>query len=104
MLTMRRDAPGIPGTHDSTDSDVRAVDEFADIMCADPDWVSAEFDAIVEASFGEPADPERADVPAPASRPSGVTRKWQSSQTALAPDGRIRSRPMARMRAPPAGR
>jgi hypothetical protein len=28
--------------------------EFADIVLADPDWVSAEFDAIVAAGFGPP--------------------------------------------------
>lgn len=27
---------------------------FADVICADPEWVAAEFDALVAASFGQP--------------------------------------------------
>jgi hypothetical protein len=27
---------------------------FTDLMCADPQWVREEFDALISASFGEP--------------------------------------------------
>ena len=27
---------------------------FADLICADPQWLDAEFDALIAASFGEP--------------------------------------------------
>ena len=30
---------------------------FADLICADPQWLDAEFDALVSASFSEPPGP-----------------------------------------------
>jgi hypothetical protein len=35
---------------------------FADLTCADPEWLRDEFDALVSASFGQPPAPPR---PAP---------------------------------------
>jgi hypothetical protein len=35
---------------------------FADLICADPQWLDAEFDALISASFSEPPAPPR---PAP---------------------------------------
>ena len=37
---------------------------FADLICADPQWLDAEFDALIAASFSEP----------PASRPPALPR------------------------------
>ena len=31
--------------------------EFADLMCADPQWLREEFDALIAASFGRPPAP-----------------------------------------------
>ena len=28
--------------------------EFADLICDDPEWLQAEFDALISAAFGEP--------------------------------------------------
>jgi hypothetical protein len=30
---------------------------FADVICADPQWVRDEFDALISASFGQPPAP-----------------------------------------------
>jgi hypothetical protein len=30
---------------------------FADLICADPEWLRDEFDALVSASFGQPPAP-----------------------------------------------
>jgi hypothetical protein len=29
-----------------------AINEFAELVCVDPDWLRAEFDAIMAANFG----------------------------------------------------
>jgi len=46
---------------------------FADLICADPQWLDAEFDALIAASFGEPpAQPPPAPPrvpPSPGSTP-----------------------------------
>jgi hypothetical protein len=39
---------------------------FADLVCADPQWLREEFDALVSASFGQPPAPP---APAPPSVP-----------------------------------
>jgi hypothetical protein len=41
---------------------------FADLMCADPQWLAEEFDALIAASFGEPPS---APPPAPPCVPHG---------------------------------
>src|SRR4051794_352276 len=46
------------------DRTTRAADGFAELVLADPEWVRAEFDALVAANFGPPPRP----VP-PARRP-----------------------------------
>jgi hypothetical protein len=40
---------------------------FADVICADPQWVREEFDALMSACFGEPPVPP---LPAPPRVPS----------------------------------
>ncbi len=51
---------------------------FADLICADPQWLRAEFDALISASFGEPPAPPppapprvppRPRTPGPPTRP-----------------------------------
>jgi hypothetical protein len=34
-----------------------AATTFADVICADPQWVREEFDALISASFGQPPAP-----------------------------------------------
>jgi hypothetical protein len=36
---------------------------FADMICADPEWLRDEFDALVSASFGQPPAPPPAAPP-----------------------------------------
>jgi hypothetical protein len=51
---------------------------FADLICADPQWLDAEFDALIAASFKEPpAPPPPAPprVPPPPGIPSPPARK-----------------------------
>lgn len=43
--------------------------EFADLICADPEWVRAEFDALIDAAFGDP--PVGPAPPAPPRVPAG---------------------------------
>jgi hypothetical protein len=57
---------------------------FADLICADPQWLDAEFDALISASFSEPPAPPRPAPPwvppRPASRagrsPGGPAQAW----------------------------
>jgi hypothetical protein len=59
-----------------------AGDSFAELVCADPDWVRAEFAAIVAANF-----PATADVPTPPRRrprePTGPHRPAAPRATAV---------------------
>ena len=36
---------------------------FADMVCADPQWLREEFDALIAASFGEPPEPPPPPAP-----------------------------------------
>jgi hypothetical protein len=42
---------------------------FADLICADPQWLDAEFGALIAASFGEPPAPPRPAPPRVPPRP-----------------------------------
>jgi hypothetical protein len=42
---------------------------FADVVYADPQWVDAEFDALISACFGEPPAPPSAAPPRVPPRP-----------------------------------
>ncbi|NIH88347.1 hypothetical protein [Amycolatopsis granulosa] len=71
--------------------------EFADLVCADPDWLHEEFAAIIDAGFGdgaEPADehPRRLPCPPPLPPPAGRPR------------GRARVQLWRRQRSPPGAR
>jgi hypothetical protein len=48
---------------------------FADMICADPQWLRAEFDALISASFGQPPVPP----PAPPSVPPHRRPPYPSS-------------------------
>lgn len=52
------------------------VTEFADLMCADPQWLRGEFDALIAASFSRPpstplAPPTTLTAPRPPTPPAG---------------------------------
>jgi hypothetical protein len=49
---------------------------FAELICADPQWLDAEFDALISASFGAPPAPPR---PAPPRVPPRPGFPWQLS-------------------------
>jgi len=42
---------------------------FADLICADPQWLREEFDALISASFGEPPAPPQPAPPRVPPRP-----------------------------------
>jgi hypothetical protein len=61
-----------------------ASSEFAELVYADPDWVRAEFDAIVAANF-DPSPPHQHRPPRP--DPSGPTASARTAATVTTPDG-----------------
>jgi hypothetical protein len=76
---------------------------FADLICADPQWLHEEFDALIEASFREPpASPP----PAPPRVPPRPGHPYPPSRW-LAPGPAVTTSPAARpargrQRSPPA--
>jgi hypothetical protein len=51
---------------------------FADVICADQQWVDAESDALISASFSEPPAPPPPAFPAPHAQPApGITKRLQ---------------------------
>jgi hypothetical protein len=58
--------------------------EFAELVCADPDWVRAEFDAIVAANF-DPPPPHQRRPPRPDS--SGPTAPARAAAIVTTPAG-----------------
>lgn len=76
-------------------------DEFLAVVYADADWLGAEFDAIVAASWDEPpVAPERPDRPAAAPAPAAPTG-WPD---VAIPSGQPVVACPARERAPPGTR
>jgi hypothetical protein len=61
-----------------------ASSEFVELVCADPDWVRAEFDAIVAANF-DPSPPHQRRPPRPDS--SGPTAPARTAATVTTPVG-----------------
>lgn len=47
---------------------------FAELVCADPAWMRAEFDAIIAANFGTAA--EQPEVPPPPSTMASARSPW----------------------------
>ena len=74
-------------------------DEFLAVVYADPDWLRAEFDAIVEASWDEP--PAR---PEPCGRPVPPGPDAARHPDRPAPIGRPAAAAPARERSPPGAR
>ncbi|MFF5989941.1 hypothetical protein [Prauserella flavalba] len=74
--------------------------EFAELLCADPDWVRAEFDAIVAANFDHvtPQPPAR---PGPARPPAGEDRCRPDAADLTGAFQAARLRPWRRQRSPP---
>ncbi|SDG68889.1 hypothetical protein SAMN05216553_110254 [Lentzea fradiae] len=70
---------------------------FADLVCADPDWVSAEFEAIIDASFG--ANHDRVPVPRPRPLPAAAGHREPAVMRGVWRARCARSR----QRSPPAG-
>ena len=75
---------------------------FADLICDDPQWLDAEFDALVSASFGEPPAPPpaapprvppRPGIPCPPSRRPGPGPAVLTSPATGPDHGRQRSPP-----------
>lgn len=73
---------------------------FTDLVCGETDWVRAEFDALVEASFGRPAGPVRHSPPVvgPLPTPARLADRPRPAEPATRHPGRT---PEARTRAPP---
>jgi hypothetical protein len=77
---------------------------FADMVCADPQWLREEFDALIAASFGEPPAPPppapprvppRPGTPPPPSRRSAPGPAAATAVPATGPEhGRQRSPPV----------
>ncbi|WP_116206521.1 hypothetical protein [Amycolatopsis circi] len=64
--------------------------EFAELICADPAWLRAEFEAIVATSFGEaplPGDEPRPRSGGRAERPvpTSVWRAWPTERRERSP-------------------
>ena len=67
----------------STTRHAPVTSEFTELVCADPGWLHAEFDAIMTADFG--ALPPRPPMPRPGS--AGPRRPGQVPRTAARSDG-----------------
>jgi hypothetical protein len=75
---------------------------FADVICADQQWVDAEFDALISASFSEPPAPPppapprvppRPGIPPPSSRRPPPAQAAMTSPATGPGRGRQRSPP-----------
>jgi hypothetical protein len=54
--------------------------EFAELICADAQWLREEFDALISASFSQPPaapPPAPPRVPSPRGRTSPPSQPWQ---------------------------
>jgi len=84
-----------------TTRDADVTTAFAELVCADPAWLHAEFEAIVSAGFGTPPSPP----PAPRHRAGGnPPRPAPASRAAVATPrpSRLTAAPAAlRQRSPP---
>ena len=75
---------------------------FADLICGDPQWLRAEFDALISASFSEPPAPPppapprvppRPGIPPPSSRRPPPAQAAMTSPATGPGRGRQRSPP-----------
>jgi hypothetical protein len=76
---------------------------FAELICADPQWLRAEFDALITAGFGappawpHPPAPPRLPSHRPPANPPGLPR----GVTTPAPAARVTQQEHRRQRSPP---
>jgi hypothetical protein len=65
--------PQVPGRVIGMTLTTREADAaFADLICADPQWLDAEFDALIAASFSEPPAPPPPAPPRVPPRPGST--------------------------------
>jgi hypothetical protein len=57
---------------------------FADLICADPQWLDAEFDALIAASFSEPPAPPPPAPPRVPPRPGSTPPPSRGPASGLA--------------------
>ena len=83
---------------------------FADLVCDDPQWLDAEFDALISASFSEPPAPPppapprvppRPGIPCPPSRRPSPGPAAVTSPATRSAHGRQRSPPVHPFSRPP---
>ncbi|MGW7537872.1 hypothetical protein [Amycolatopsis sp. NPDC054798] len=82
----------MPDTISRRDATAR---EFAELVCADPAWLRAEFEAIMAASFSEAPvlPPPRGEGPRSAERAPATRRTAKTLYRAWPPEHRERSPP-----------
>ena len=106
--------PQVPGRVIGMTVSTREADAaFADLICADPQWLDAEFDALIAESFGEPlaqpppapprVPPRPGSTPPPSPDPASGPAAAASPATAGPEHGRQRS-PPAHLPGRPPGR
>jgi hypothetical protein len=76
---------------------------FAELICADPQWLRAEFDALITAGFGAPPAWPRPPAPprVPPRRPPASPFPPPRRNTRPAPAVRVTRREHRRQRSPP---
>ena len=72
---------------------------FADLICADPQWLREEFDALISASFSQPP---AAAPPAPPQVPAAAQAARPPGRGRLGSPGSRRPPPAPRQATPPA--
>lgn len=76
--------------------------EFADLVCADEQWLRREFDALIAASFSPPPATPRAAPPTPAEPRSPVPPAGQGhDHLSACPTAWFREHRQCRQRSPP---
>jgi hypothetical protein len=97
--------PQVPGRVIMVLSTREAGAAFVDLICADPQWLDAEFDALISASFSEPPAPPppapprvppRPGIPCPPSRRPSPGPAAVTSPAIRPAHGRQRSPPVHR--------
>jgi hypothetical protein len=76
---------------------------FTDLICADPQWVREEFDALISASFGEPPAPPPPAPPRVPPRPGHpCPPSWRPAPGPVATTFPVAGPAHGRQRSPPA--
>jgi hypothetical protein len=75
---------------------------FTDLICADPQWVREEFDALISASFSEPPSPPRPTPPPVPPRPGHPSApSWRPATVPVAAALPVARPAHGRQRSPP---